>query len=402
MVLRLIGWVLASCLCCQWCDAAIVTDEAALMQSVRARSDLLQTRRGEMVTKTTRKVYLQDLLETTKGLVKAGVTPEVVKFVNEAINDIKQSVIPVIHNEHDTDQRMLDSLFGAFDTIETTYEKNLALFHGAQKIRGEVSYSHSSCRDLENTACLASQACDAVLDILLGRVQQNETHLNRHDGTISDHWCTDTNRTVRDFREGTIPYFEDYIATKKLLDDALEKYHEKKIECDGLRQDHEDKKVECEQFQGDLEEKACSHGVSAQNVHDRYTGAFDLAESTYQTTEDSIEIEEADRKVEYSTLHMILCLLDNINNLTNGSAALAGVEFETHLDACRDAIFNTSHLNITYYDVPDRSGLPEIPAAPCTERYIHDEYWGFPKCIEIDTGACLPCTAVMPKVHVPF
>jgi len=368
---------------------AFCVDEASMMQAVKLKSH----NQGALTSKPSRRAYLDDLLERTETVLKSGVTPDVVTFAQAAMDNIQNTIIPIISEEHTTDQNMLHSLWTGFVTAETDFLDGLAKIAELVRAHEAASGAHTVCRADESDLCADANACDVELGELWKTVVDLEEQIADVDEEIFTDYCENNeNRTKSDFRTKQVTSFEEYNRLVPLLEEAWLAYQTKLSECRRKRKLHHDKIEVCIGGQTNLESATCATAVKTDSVREAYLAAFDQAEVSYQTAVEGIKVEEADRKVEFSTLQMILCLLDNINEMVNGSAAAAGTDYVTHLEACREEIFDTAHLDMDYNETPAKLGLPDIPHYPCTAEYELQEYGDMPFCTEAEV--CVRCAGM--------
>lgn len=360
-----------------------------MMQAVKLKSH----NQGALTSKPSRRAYLDDLLERTETVLKNGVTPDVVTFAQAAIDNIENTIIPIISEEHTTDQNMLHSLWTGFVTAEADFLFGLGEIAKLVELHKAASGTHTVCRGDESDLCAEANQCDVELGELWKEVVRLEDDMKTVDDTIYVDYCENNeNRTKPVFRERQVPTMQRYVELVPDLEKAWADYQAKLAECRAKRKLHHDKVEVCIGDQTNLETATCATAVKTDAVREAYLAAFDQAEASYSTAVEGIKVEEADRKVEFSTLQMILCLLDNINEMVNGSAAAAGTDYVAHLEACRDEIFDTAHLDMDYNDTPAKLGLPDIPNYPCTAEYEAQEYGDMPFCTEAEV--CVVCAGM--------
>jgi len=357
----------------QVCDE----ETSSLMQEVAVRgSDGGAKASHEAVhNKATRRVYLNDLLQRTEDLIKSGVTPAVVEFAVETIQEINQTILPILVDETETDQNLLRSLYRAFTSAEATLATLKRAFSTCLADRAGPSVNHKQCRSDENSLCYQHEICEDELQELWIEVVPEEEAIADKDQLIHNDWClSGENRSTDDFRKYQVGHFGEYIGIKEKLDQLWGDYNVKYAECGTIWSNYDSKTQACDLLQNSLEGQACSCGTQYKDMKGSYETAHGAATTAYRTASVSIKIEEADRKVEYSTLQMILCLLDNINDETNGSAKDAGVDWKRHFEECHYAkTEQTTHLDIVYNETPGMSPMPAVPTVPCKDDYLEEE-----------------------------
>lgn len=379
------------------CGSEDQIDASSLIQSsqlrVQQRSVAQMDIKEIAADKESRRAYLNNLLQSTKDLMKAGVTPDVVTFVQATMAAIRDEVLPIILREHNADQAMLVALWTHFTKAEDDLVTALANAQPSIDNHDLAVTVHTDCRVIESELCMDANNCDAELAQLWVDVVQLEAIISNIDDVIYTYWCEDNhNRTLTEFRTSTVTTFNSYITTKEDLDAAWALYLPKLSECQRLRAEHHAQVTVCDTNQGDMEVATCLTGVTMDAIRTAYAAAFAQAVASYEPTADLIRVEESDRKVEFSTLQMVLCLLDNIDEMINGSATAAGTDFAAHLEACQEEIFDTAHLDILYNDTPDPTPIPDVAIhIPCTEEFIVSAYGDMPFCTE-HTG-CQICAA---------
>ena len=85
--------------------ASARADETSLMQDLVKRSAS-----NKLSADATRQDSTSKLLDTAVNMIKNGVTPDVITFVDATTQDINEEVLIAIQSEHDIDQAYINSL----------------------------------------------------------------------------------------------------------------------------------------------------------------------------------------------------------------------------------------------------------------------------------------------------
>jgi len=361
--------------------ACAKADETSLMQDVVKRSASSQLSAIDDTQSTTGKhsASTSRLLDTAVKMIKSGVTPDVVSFVDSTNTEINENVLTAILSAHSTAQNWIDELCARFDAAIQDLEGGVESVAVASERWGEASEAHQTCRAEEALACATSRRCEYQLNQKWINVKREEILMREWHDRIHHSWCIEPtplpaipellshpfnwaamrddtfdhngnpityNNNVDDvgypilnlpdpvkaFREesGGVThngilieegYFQGYMAQKIIVEHAWELYNEKLMECSGLEAALDDKTPLCDDAQRALREHGCSHASQSREVRRNFGQEWQHAVDTYETDRAREEQDEADRKAEWETLKIVQCLLDHVHSSVETSIA---------------------------------------------------------------------------------
>jgi hypothetical protein len=352
------------------------------MRSLLLAATTLGAAQSLAVANKSKKPAIQALMESATTMLKNGATPAVVDFAEETLAEVSGVVIPAIINESESDQRFVYSLHSRFQVIrDTLAEGNQEVF---QLNYEEQIYSiqHKECRALEDDRCTGNfgkRQCEIELYRLWTSWVTEEEELREIHGYISGHFCPpDANGTLHAFRVASVPWMQQYMAQKIVVDAAEVAYDHKLPDCVIAHGALDTQSAMCNNKQSELEEKACAHALRINEVLTAYYDDHAQAESTYNCAVEEIMQLERDRKREWVTLQVVNCLLERIreqngvpcDDSNGGVTEEVGVCEERHGIAVCSTEEGEPRLCLDYPPVP-----PPPPACPARDQVI---------------GVCLP------------
>jgi hypothetical protein len=212
-----------------------------------------------------------------------------------------------------------------------------------------------------------------------------EEELREIHGYISGHFCPpDANGTLHAFRVASVPWMQQYMAQKIVVDEAELAYDQKVPDCRIAHGLLDDQSAICNNDQSELEEKACAHALKVREVLNTYHNDHEQAASQYNCAVEEIMQLERDRKREWVTLQVVNCLLERIreqngvpcDDSNGGVTEDVGVCEERHgIAVCSDDE-GEPRLCLDYPPVP-----PHPPQCPARDQVI---------------GVCLPVDSPIP------
>jgi hypothetical protein len=341
-------------------------------------------------------------------MLKNGATPAVVDFAEETLNEVTGVVIPAIINESENDQRFIYSLHSRFQVIrDALAEDNEEVFQ--LNLEEQTSSGlHKTCRVTEGEKCEGKRDCEMELYRLWTSWVTEEEELREIHGYISGHFCPpDANGTLHAFRVASVPWMQQYMAQKIVVDEAETAYDQKVPDCRITHGLLDDQSANCNHHQAQLEQKACAHAEKVREVLNTYHNDHAQAASSYNCAVEEIMQLERDRKTEWVTLQVVNCLLDRIreqngvpcDDSNGGVTEEVGVCEERHGLAVCSTEEGEPRLCLDYppepphpNQCPDREELPVglhwsnelgecLPVQqniPCTGEWHNQEYAGLP------------------------
>merc|ERR1719199_947746 len=370
-------------------------------------------------------------------MIKNGVTPDVITFVDATNQDINEEVLVAIQSKHDIDQAYINSLCQDFLNAIQALEDQAAAIAVHDSNRLAASEAHHSCRADEAYSCAKSRRCEEQLRIKWRVVKHEESVMREIHGYIHDEWFShpfnwaqtspypilDLPQDVRDFRHVSVGYFHDYREQKTITERAWLEYNEKLEECAVLEEEWEIAAEPCDQAQMTAHEHACQHAEAAREARERFGREWTSIHAEFMRARSRIESNEADRKNEYETLKIVQCLLDHVHSavvtsLETGApcptedsdpegVTLAIEDCHVVQRGCPEtpaprgywitdytnADSFTKELCIDYQDPPEMPELPPVEDPPCTPAYIAQEQAQFLETIQTSYAAELAANA---------
>jgi hypothetical protein len=385
-------------------------DETSLMQDLVKRSTSSQLSASD--GKTNRHDSTSKLLETAVKMIKNGVTPDVITFVDSTNQEINEQVLVAIQNEHDTDQAYIDNLcqdfLNAVNQLETHTENINSLGEASEAAR----VVHHDRRADEALACAVSRRCEEQLRQKWRIVVEEEERMREIHGHIHDEWCIhppffaeidvwmnhpfDWSRTspypelnipaeVGQFRDVSVTYFQEYTAQKIVVERAWEVYNEKLTECSGLEVIFDAAVIEADEAQQLAAPAACQHASATKDARLVFGAEWDRIVRLYNEAREAKTANEADRKAEWETLKIVQCLLDHVHSTVTESietgapcptidsdpdgVTLAIEDCHIVTRGCQEGSM-TAHLCLTWCEIPPEPPLPPVVEPACTPAYI--------------------------------
>lgn len=420
-------------------------DETSLMQDLVTRS----SSSNKLEVKTSRQDSASKLLDTAVNMVKNGVTPDVISFVDATNADINESVLKAIIDEHEIDQNYINDLCEQFKTAVQLLEDEMDTIKSHADNRESTQQNHHLCRAREAKACAYSRRCEAQLAEKWEIVKTEERTMHKYHDRIHGGWCVteheksenygawhdwqaetewlsrqfdasfwaetspypalDMPKVVRDFRTTSVTWFNEYKEQKIVVEKAWEVYNAKVVECSGLERDWEAVIPECDGAQSLAASYACDHAKTTRKARNDFGRKWAAITHHFEIARDAKTKAEELRKGEWETLKIVQCLLDHVH-----SAVIESIEtgapcptidsdpdkVELTIEDCHtvtrgcDDDSMTHHLCLVWCDVPAVPELPEVEPAACTHAYIAREQARFSETIQgqynewlSDTGA---------------
>lgn len=120
----------------------------------------------------------------------------------------------------------------------------------------------------------------------------------------------------------------------------------KKEECDPILEDEKKKAEECNDKDEDKKGKLCAFYTTVKGICKAFEDCNAAARLAYENAKAKIIIQVADRKVEWEALERIKCMLGAFGTSEDGTTS------KSTINACRKADHDTSHLDITFHELP--------------------------------------------------
>jgi hypothetical protein len=341
--------------------------------------------RSLAVSNKSKKPAIEALMESATTMLKNGATPAVVDFAEETLAEVSGVVIPAIINESLNDQRFIYSLHSRFEVIRSELaSSNLEVFQLNAEEQAS-SHQHKECRDTEAERCQGKRNCEMELYRLWTSWVTEEEELREIHGYISGHFCPpDANGTLHAFRVASVPWMQQYMAQKVVVDEAEWAYDQKVPDCVVTHGALDDQSAICNQRQTELEQTACAHAMKISDVLATYYSDFAQAQAAYNCAVEEIMQLERDRKREWITLQVVNCLLERIreqngvpcDDSNGGVTEEVGICEERHGIAVCSTEEGEPRLCLDYPPIP-----PCPPQCPARDQVI---------------GVCMPVQQPIP------
>jgi len=397
-------------------------DETSLMQDMVKRSTSAQLSASD--GKTNRQDSTAKLLETAVKMIKNGVTPDVITFVDSTNQEINEQVLVAIQNEHNTDQAYIDTLCQDFQSAVEKLEDEAVSIAAQNTASDGAREAHHTCRADEAYSCAVSRRCEEQLRLQWLVVVREEEKMQRIHSEIHDEWCIhppffaeidlwlnhpfDWSKTspypelnipadVGAFRDVSVTYFEEYMAQKIVVEAEWAKYEAKLLECSGYEATLDAKVSECDDAQRDARTSACEHAVANKAAREEFGVEWDRIVRLYNEAREAKTANEADRKAEWETLKIVQCLLDHVHSTVTESietgapcptidsdpdgVTLAIEDCHIVTRGCQEGSM-TAHLCLNWCDPPPIPPLPPVVEPACTPAYIAYEQGSFEEAIQ--------------------
>jgi hypothetical protein len=397
-------------------------DETSLMQDLVTRSSS-----GKLEAKSSRQDASSKLLETAVNMVKNGVTPDVITFVDATNTDINESVLAAIIREHDKDQNFINDICAQFTAAVQLLEDQMADITSHADNSAMTQVAHHECRAREAKACAYSRRCEAQLVEKWSIVKTEERIMRGFHADIEGGWCVtskedatygeygswhdwqattewlsrpfdsafwaetweypilDMPQGVRDFRTTSITWFEQYTRQKEVVEEAWRVYNAKVQECSGLERDWELESPECDRLQAESAVHSCEHSQTTRRARQQFGSRWANLIWEMDEARRSKTLNEQDRKSEWETLKIVQCLLDHVHSKVIESietgAPCPTIESDEQsvtltIEDCHvvtrgcDEDSMTAHLCLEWCDLPEVPPLPPVEEPACTPTYI--------------------------------
>jgi hypothetical protein len=351
-------------------DEACLEEESSLLQEAPARNK----RNGKPLT---------GLLESARGFLTNGATPDVVTFAQQTLDEVALTIIPTLENESAADQAWMRTEWARFQgAIDELVVGNTAVHQwNAEEVA--ASSVHKTCRDLQKIACDGKRDCEMELYRLWLAWVQEETQLREIHEHIEHHFCEQdehgnfiANGTLHTFRVASVPWMQSYTEQKTDCDNAEGAYDLALPECVLKHGELDHRSALCNANLDDLEGKACAHDNAIADNLRLFHNAWASLHASYQGITDLVYNQTQDRHEEYKTLVIVQCLLGRVRELNGRPCDETTNEANDEMTTCEqqgdDLVICTERPSLCpTYDPP--------PATPpdCADRHSV-------------VGACLP------------
>jgi len=282
--------------------------------------------------KTDKSVAVANLLESAKGFLKNGATPDVVEFSDSTLESINEEVIGMIQHASETDRADIYRQHADFGLILESLRDGNSEVRILRNEERQFSVEHKACRNTEHDRCEAKRTCENHMWNLWKEWEACEIGLREIHDQIDGHFCPPgTNGTLHSFRVASVPLMDEYIEWKLDCDRKETAYDN--VLCDNNGHDFvhvtslqieepvsihnllDTRSSLCNALQTNLEEKSCGLAIKIDEVGRDLHQDFTDRLATFAESTARIGLQQKDRHQEYCTLVTVECLLNRVHDL---------------------------------------------------------------------------------------
>jgi len=294
------------------------------MQGLARRVD------GKLGSDVAKQDSTSKLMETATNMLKsgAGVTPDVVEFIEETRNAISLNVLGAITIAHTDDQDMIRRIVTDMESAVATYQSHIESHREAISAQASANSDHHHCRQQESHKCGGSRECEWILEnywraVVTAETRMKEIHQNIHRewcvqppsfDFIHEHACSwedrencwdwedqhdmegpETSQTndqypvvdytseVRTWKGWSVTEFGHYIAQVEVVNTAWSAYNAQIILCSGLEGELEVWRTTCDDKQDVVDNDGCTLYDTNTEASRIFGVAWDSLTSEYDT-----------------------------------------------------------------------------------------------------------------------
>lgn len=358
-------------------QATNIRPEHSLLQA----SSLIHSTDGSEGKSKKRREYVNKMFQTAQDLLKEKITDTVAAFVNDVLETMELTVVPAIHDAHDQDQQMLNEMWAHVDASMVSAATYMEAINGFATTAQSASSNHVTCRSEEATHCIIIAECETRLAAALQVFNDAEQEVEEIQEGISADWCgSSVDKMELAFRNAARPRLRHYLTAEEAADAARNAYLAIQEECAAAHAAQQEKRGMCNEAQQALETSTCTWATTAEQARREVSEAYHAAIDGYNIVVHNAESQEADRKVEFSTLQITECLLRQIHVAASTeepcdeSTITPPEVVEEQLQACHELVVDTSELDLTYNTPPGLPELPGVPVFPCAADFTTAQY----------------------------
>jgi len=387
-------------------------------------------------------------MDTATALIKSGATPDVLRFVNETRNTIVNGTQLAIESEHSAAQKAIDDSIAGLQSIVANYTNAIDTSTDDES-RDNATHAHHLCRSEEAAECASSRKCHIELEELWKIVVVEEKKLHDCHEKISLQWCVAPPMLEPDLscpegmgcpwdwanqmsvdsytypsiaftqpliasRSLAITNFECYITQRPIVVKAWKEWEAKVILCQGIDANWDAKAEKCDKLQDDQDSAWCTQAVKERNAGAEFGVEWAEALATHNELVRSTKAQELDRNMEWTSLHIVTCLLDviyvSVTRSIDDDVPCITEESDPEkvrldIDTCHQVTENLTNscpkadfacddgkctcLTIIYPPPPALPPLPPVIEYPCTPAYVALHHFLLPEPFRsnyVDTG----------------
>jgi len=280
---------------------------------------------------------LNSLLESAKGMLKSGVTPEAIDFADKILDEIQGTVLSAIVDESSQDQAMLYNRHATMKRLLNDLVEPLHEIYNHNERCHDFHESHVRCRSEQHDECYGQapydrddhlkfprdgedftgkRPCERELYNLHVDWVDKETLLRETHNEIHGHFCPpEANGTLYTFRVEAAPMMEQYIERKEDVERAERLFDEMRPVCITQHNELDTKTLECNRRQNEMERCQCALNHRVVTILDGFHNRYHALVEQYNNQVETFKRDEATRHHEYVTLKNVECLLARIHEL---------------------------------------------------------------------------------------
>jgi len=401
-------------LCVDNCE--VQSDQTALLQSHLSRKGELSAHHavhfpalGNLKNTKHRRSSLAQFEDTATSLLRdrQSVTPGMIALVESIIDMLQGSTVGLdtppphcadadcgalgaILDEHDNDENLADTQYAELEALVTRSAAIQADVnaHGADATvvgsRLHRLAEHTTCRASEDVLCTTLGECLTNEATLQQNVDNLEAQLVAKDFEINNEWCVE--ETCADnsvdtsgcndhgasvFQRASRTLFTDYISILGQLRSAQSTLTNAQTICQANQASWSTARTECDAKQNTFEQYACQyeHVVGA-DISSLQTD-WDREKAEYNLIISDLTRNVLDRKVEWTTIRKVVCLLDALRNPSDPPDDTDQSSYdEAVIAACHVMPVDTTHLDLSFLDPP----ALVVPTAGSYSATCSDEF----------------------------
>jgi len=292
-------------------------DETSLMQGLARKID------GKLGVDHPKGHDTAKLMETATTMLKngAGVTPDVVEFIERTLETLHTNVLGVITREHFENQQSINDAVAEMERVVSVCDDDKLILLPQATDYDDAINAHHNCRLQESHKCGESRECEVELIVLWQSVKREESRMREIHTDIHEQWCVnpvdqtlgipcfgedcwqwpaeaamegpETSQTaahypvadyhsdVRIDRGTSVTSFNEYIVQKARVEEAWALYNVKILQCADLETDFTNIVTECDTKDDEVSSQVCSLTEDTRDTRRRVGREWEAAVLAY-------------------------------------------------------------------------------------------------------------------------
>jgi len=286
-------------------------------------------------------------------------------------------------NQSADDKKFRDSSLASFAELDDHITQTVNSATDAGTAANTSRTKHKTCRKDQLELWNNLNACRTEQTELHGTMTTAKDVLTEKTNDLKSLLCHDDNVTNR--LQARINAAGPFKVAGQAFLDAKEAYEKKVIECDAKQTTYEDKKIKCNSDQRAFEKDMCAVAEVSSTGCDSYEAAYTTRKNDYVTFSSEIIKHSEERVFEWTHLKRVECALSFLATHTVSNHE----QLEKEIEKCSETDYPEPELPIKHKPAPARTPCPIVPAMPCQQTFLSEEYG------DLQDGAkatqCLPC-----------